>query len=115
MTISGNRITSQTTVANAAEDKRLEPIPSSPTGLALLPQYAVKWALAVGALAVAVGTVFAVFLPQPWAITGVAVSGAVVTICNLITGAGPGVRAAGTVVPASQQLPATAPRVGPPS
>ncbi len=79
MTIVGNRITSPLTVANAAEDKRLEPIPPSPTGIALLPQLLVKIATVVVAVAVFVMTLPTMGIPLP---------PPVLAVCSAITGLG---------------------------
>ncbi len=65
MTITLHRITSPLTVANAAEDKRLDPIPVSPTGIALLPQIFIKISTVVVAAAVFVMTIPAMGVPLP--------------------------------------------------
>lgn len=80
------------TAANAAEDARLAPIPTSPTGIAVLGQTVVRIAVVAQALSTAVGGIFALFLPQPWAVTGCAVCAGVFAVAGVVTGVGPGVR-----------------------
>lgn len=116
MTISRNRITSPLTVANAAEDLRVEPIPQSPTGLALIGPTLVKVGTVIAALA-AVGTVvFAALLPAPFAVTGLAVCASITSILTVFGIVSPGARAAGTTIPAAAQVPQPPPisRIGPP-
>jgi len=89
----------------------------SPTGVALLGQTLVRIASIVGGLAVLAGGVFALFLPQPWAVTGVAICGSVALIATKIEAMGPGLRReVGTQPVTLAQPPAapSAPRVGPP-
>ncbi len=73
----------------------LAPVPNaniSPTGLALLPQVAVRIGMAVAALA-AIGTiVFTALLPAPFAVVGVSVCGAVTGLCAALGFASPGLR-----------------------
>ncbi len=64
----------------------------SPTGLAVIGQTLMRIMLAVKPIALAVGAVFTAFLPQPWAVVGVSVSGGVYAIADAIVGASPGVR-----------------------
>lgn len=77
--IKDNRIVSPVTVANAAEDQRLDPIPSSPTGIALLPQLLVRVATVVVALA---GTLLALTTQ------GIALPPIVVTVCTVVLALG---------------------------
>lgn len=68
------------TAANAAEDKRLAPIPVSPTGLAMLPQILIQVATVVCGLAAVGVAVFTAMLPAPWAITGLGICSAIVAL-----------------------------------
>ncbi len=70
----------------------VEVIARSPTGIAMIGQTLTRLAVGVQALAAAVGGVFALFLPAPWAVTGAAVCAGVYAVCGVITGASPGVR-----------------------
>ncbi len=82
-------------------------IERSPTGLAVLPQVAVKVAtVVVGLAAIGVG-IFTVMLPAPWAVTGLAICSSIVGIGTVLGIASPGVRTgAGTQV----VTPPTAPK-----
>lgn len=99
MTIVGHRITEGTTMANEAEDKRVEAIPRSPTGLAILPQVLIKVATVVVGLATVAGGIFAIFLPAPWAVTGAAICGSIIGLGATLGISSQGIRAA-PVVPA---------------
>lgn len=80
MTISHNRITEPTTMANAETDAALTPIPRSPTGIAALPQILVQIATVIcGLAAIGVG-LFTAMLPAPWAATGLAICSAIVAL-----------------------------------
>ncbi len=91
----------------------------SPTGLALLPQVAVRIATVVVGLAAVGVTVFTVLLPAPWAATGLAVCSSIVALGTAVGLASPGVRSAPGTQPVTLAAPAAAPssptpRVGPP-
>ncbi len=81
----------------------------SPTGVALLGQNIVRVASVIGGLAVLVGGIFALFLPQPWAVTGAAICASVVLLATKIEAMGPGIRKA---APESK---VETPRIGPPA
>ncbi len=106
MTIVGNRITSPLTVANAAEDKRLEPIPQSPTGIALLPQYFIKGATILVGLATVGLTLLQALPPFPFAAKLQAIFLAIIGLGTVIGISSQGIRQTGTVVPAAAQIPA---------
>jgi hypothetical protein len=108
MTIENNRITSPLTAANAAEDERLAPIPQSSTGIAVVGQVALRIAIVAKALAIALGGLFTVFIPAPWAIAGAAFCTTVYGIADIFVGSGPGVRT--NVPPASAVTPVLPPR-----
>ncbi len=80
----------------------------SPTGIALLGQNVTRIAATIGALAFLAGTVLAMFLPQPWAVTGASVCGAIVLLTTQITGISPGIRTQTGAAPVVEK-----PRVGP--
>lgn len=81
------------------------PVTASPTGVALLGQNLIRVVSVVGGLAMLVGGIFAVFLPQPWAVTGASISAAVAALALKIEAMGPGLRQSGTTVPTALQTP----------
>ena len=83
----------------------------SPTGVALLGQNLIRIASVVGGLAVLVGGIFALFLPQPWAATGAAICASVALVATKIEAMGPGIRTQAGAQPVVEQQP----RVGPPT
>jgi len=89
MTISENRITDPTTVANAATDKALAPV--SPTGTPWLPQIVVKIGTTVAILAAAI-----VALSQSVALpaTIVSIATSVAAIAGATGWLSPGIRKA---------------------
>jgi hypothetical protein len=105
MTIENNRIVSPLTVASAAEDARLAPIPASPTGIALLPQAVIRVATVVIGLAAVGIPIFTTLLPAPWAVTGLAICSSIVGLGTVLGIASPGVRQAGTAVAPALQVP----------
>ena len=97
----------------------------SPTGLALLPQVAVKIATVVVGLA-AIGVVVftslmpaagATIAPLPWVVTGLAICSSIVGLGTVLGIMSPGARAAPGTQPVTLAQPSAAPsspRVGPP-
>ena len=81
----------------------------SPTGLALLPQVAVKVAAVIVALATVGLAVFGMLLPAPWAATGLAICTAIVGLGATLGIVSPGARSAPGAAPVVES-----PRVGPP-
>ena len=82
----------------------------SPTGLALLPQVAVKIATVLVGLAAIGIPVFTTMLPAPWAATGLAICSSIIGIGTVLGIASPGVRKEAGAQPVVEQ-----PRVGPPT
>lgn len=87
----------------------------SPTGLALVGQTLTRWAVGIGAfatlVAVTCGTLAtAVPVTAPWAVPAAAIAGAVVLVCNQVTGASPGLRKEAGPQPVMEPPP---PRIGP--
>ena len=90
----------------------------SPTGLAMLPQVLIKVATVLVALAVVGLTVFALFLPAPWAATAVAICTGVIGVGSVLGIASPGLRTQAGTQPVTLAQPSlvtpSTPRVGPP-
>lgn len=85
----------------------------SPTGLAVLPQVAVKvMTVLVGLAAIGI-PIFTTMLPAPWAVTGLAICSSVVGIGTVFGIASPGVRTGAGVVEGQVISKTEAPRVGP--
>lgn len=82
----------------------------SPTGLAVLPQVAVKIATVLVGLAAIGIPVFTTMLPAPWAATGLAICSSIIGIGTVLGIASPGVRKEAGAQPVVEQ-----PRVGPPT
>ena len=83
----------------------------SPTGLAVLPQVAVKVATVLVGLAAIGVPIFSTMLPAPWAVTALAVCSSIIGIGTVLGIASPGVRKEAGAQPVVEQQP----RVGPPT
>jgi hypothetical protein len=91
----------------------------SPTGLALLPQMAVKVAVVVVGLAAVGIPIFTAMLPAPWAATGLAICSSIVGLGTVLGIVSPGARASPGTQPVTLAAPAVppsspTPRIGPP-